>query len=777
MKLKIHIGIPAILVFVSIFINPLLLGAKPDFKPFIAPTKSSPLDTEDVPSLIKALGSKEDKVRSHAVETLSKIGEPSVPSLIEALTDVNSSARKGAVDALGNIGNIRPEILPALIKLLMDRDSYVRKSTVESLDKIGEPAVPFIIKALSDKDSYIRKGAADALGRIRISTPEIVPSLINALTDSDSNVRKSAVESLEKRGSMTAELKARRYIRDLGDSNCSGDIRISAIEALDKIGPIIPEVMPAVISALGDSDYIVRKDSAEFLEKAGSLTVSLKAQRYIFDLKYGKSVVRIKAVEALGKIGSVTPEVVPSIINEMGDREICDTAIKALGNIGSEAKSAVPALAKALTDSDSSIRAEAAKSLGRIGPAAKSAAPSLMEALKDADPAVRAKTAEALKKLGVMTAKDNVSYLTFSHPILAVFTGICVCLLLFFAGWLAVPVVWRLLFPLNWYIRELHNPQDEKRRVLAGEALARIGNSSIPFLIKMLENKNNDIRISAAEALNEFRSVPPDAITLILKSMRDKEEEVRRNIVEVFGKTLPATPEVFTALVKALDDGNSGVRASAAEVLGRNGASREAVPALKKAIEDSSCQVRENAFNALEKYGAMTVEIRVKRYIADLGDSQIDISERAKEELSNIGTVAIPELIKKLGDGNSNVRRFAASLLEKYEALTVDIKVKRYILDLGDSQTSVLAKAAKALGDIGPEASESVPHLVKLIGNKDYYVRLYAAQALEKIGALSQELKEKRHNLDLADSNGEAKNKDTESPRNISPEENEALPT
>jgi HEAT repeat protein len=106
----------------------------------------------------------------------------------------------------------------------------------------------------------------------------------------------------------------------------------------------------------------------------------------------------------------------------------------------------------------------------------------------------------------------------------------------------------------------------------------------------------------------------------------------------------------------------------------------------------------------------------------------------------------------------------------------VELKVKRYIIDLGDSNTNVRARAAEALCNIGDAASEAIPHLVKLIGNSDYYVRLLATDALEKFGILSPELKVRRYMLDLGDGNCEVRNKAADSLGALGPDAKEALP-
>jgi len=93
------------------------------------------------------------------------------------------------------------------------------------------------------------------------------------------------------------------------------------------------------------------------------------------------------AADALGRIG---PAAVPSLVEALHspDALVRLKAIEVLGRMGSDAHDAVPELIKLLDDSDSSVRKAAARTLGLIGPAANAAVPALMrKLLQPSDPA------------------------------------------------------------------------------------------------------------------------------------------------------------------------------------------------------------------------------------------------------------------------------------------------------------------------------------------------------------------------------------------------------
>ncbi|GAG14410.1 unnamed protein product, partial [marine sediment metagenome] len=135
------------------------------------------------------------------------------------------------------------------------------------------------------------------------------------------------------------------------------------------------KAIPALITALGDEDYLVRQSAAE----------------------------------ALGKIGS--EEAVSDLIKALGDEDshVCQSAAKALGKIGSE--KAIPALITALGDEDYLVRQSAAEALGKIG--SKKAIPALITALGDEDSHVCQSAAKALDKLKWIpqTEEQKIPYL------------------------------------------------------------------------------------------------------------------------------------------------------------------------------------------------------------------------------------------------------------------------------------------------------------------------------------------------------------------------------
>lgn len=89
-------------------------------------------------------------------------------------------------------------------------------------------------------------------------------------------------------------------------------------------------------------------------------------------------------------------------------------------------------------------------------------------------------------------------------------------------------------------------------------------------------------------------------------------------------------------------------------------------------------------------------------------------------------------MIESLGDSNDAVRKSAAEALEKLGALTIELKIKRYVADLDDSNKYVRRPAARALGQIGD--SRAIPALRQALEDEEYdSVREAIERALKKL--------------------------------------------
>jgi hypothetical protein len=145
--------------------------------------------------------------------------------------------------------------------------------------------------------------------------------------------------------------------------------RWNAADALAEIGPLTPEVVPALLEALADSE-------SGYLSAMGLAVMSLKDESIVPSLieilrtKKGKE--SYWAAVALEEIGLENAKAaIPLMITELGSvGDIRITAAKALAGAGSDAAEAVPQLMKLTETGDSWDCKCAMIALGRIGPQA-----------------------------------------------------------------------------------------------------------------------------------------------------------------------------------------------------------------------------------------------------------------------------------------------------------------------------------------------------------------------------------------------------------------------
>lgn len=226
----------------------------------------------------------------------------------------------------------------------------------------------------------------------------------------------------------------------------------------------------------------------------------------------------------------------------------------------SDIDSRVALLTLALTDSQVSVRWNAAKDLGKMGSAAAAALPALDDALSSEDSttalwarhAIARITGEAARHMGLLTAG-------------------------------------------------LYNPRIFPG--MAAAALTGFGEAAlpaVPALIGKLTDPHPDNRWSAAFALASIGPAAAHAVEALTSSLSDSDEKVRWYAAWALGEIgLSAAPAV-SQLVVCLDDFDEDVRGYSARALGRIGpGAKAALEALKGLLQDDNAAVREEAAAAI----------------------------------------------------------------------------------------------------------------------------------------------------------------------------------
>lgn len=453
----------------------------------------------------------DNSVRGCAAEALGMINAPeAAPALLEALQDENFFVRVGAAGALGRIGTL--EAVPALTQTLREPNFFVRSEAAQALGKISVPeAVPALIQALRDAEPFVQYYAAEALGAIGV---DAVPGLIQTLRDADFFVRCHAAEALGKIGTPEAVEALIQVLKGSDNGQENAEAASSEISMLDDAVLAFTRLL-CVSEVLRKSDKLrVRRESIieilkllwgvelGIVKASSSIDTPEIVPAFIQRLKDTNSFVQWKAAEALGRIG--TPDVVPVLTQALQDakpflptdRSFQDMdcfafrdMIEAFRKIGGDVNEGLSKLIyQALNLANLKVRWEVTKALGKID--APEVLPALIQALQDGEPFVRSTAVSSLSRIGAHDAN-----------ILSV-CGVNV------SGLVEV------------YSQVLEVGDDCERRSVA-EALGKLGETAaIPALIRALKDEDFLVHHNAATALGNFKNdraahILPDLLELI----------------------------------------------------------------------------------------------------------------------------------------------------------------------------------------------------------------------------------------------------------------------
>jgi HEAT repeat protein len=176
-------------------------------------------------------------------------------------------------------------------------------------------------------------------------------------------------------------------------------------------------------------------------------------------------------------------------------RDVRLRAVVLLREIGNPAKAAIPDLIKCLSDSDGTVRVHAAIALGNMGPDAKSALPFLEPFLRNPSQNIRVYTAAAVWNISKQP-EPSLSILEAGLLQTNATDRWAAATFLGEMGPAARPAI-----PL---LAQAIHDSDKAVASFSAQALAEIGEDSLPFLTNLLTDPDPAMRISAIVALGKF---------------------------------------------------------------------------------------------------------------------------------------------------------------------------------------------------------------------------------------------------------------------------------
>ncbi|MBI4868856.1 MAG: HEAT repeat domain-containing protein [Candidatus Wallbacteria bacterium] len=504
-------------------------------------------------------------VQKRSSEALAEIGPLAIPGITGALVKATEPQNYWLLSALAHMGD--PGVA-ALEKLLVDEGENFRWNVKELLARVGEPVLPVLERLTRHKDKEVRFFAINCLGDLPASASTDA-ALLRGLTDHAWSIRKISADALVSRGAVVLDrlnlaldtgdedlrfwvtyifrkmgtMGLQYLIKALGDSN--KNIAYFAAGALGDVKN--PQVVHPLVRALGDPYWPVRKQASESLRKLAEISVP-QLINHINDEDENIQHWVLKTLTAIGPTG--TADIIRLL--KKGNEEQRFFAARALGVIRDPV--AVEALAEALSDGNEWVRLYAAIALGEQGDTR--AISHLIRSLGEPSFKMHANIAELFHKFGERAVPELLLALKSEN----------------------VAVVRNAL-------------------KILGSLQAR---SALDEVKSFLAHQNEELRVSACEAIACFKQ-EPDTVEILFKQLaRTTSERARLRILVAAGDV--SREEVVPPLVEVLEiSGNQRERDAVTGIL--VGMGDRALPSLVNLLGNPRVTARKSAAELLIRVG------------------------------------------------------------------------------------------------------------------------------------------------------------------------------
>ncbi len=534
-------------------------------------------------------------IREMTIVLLHGMLEPTVlPVFLDALHDPDPEFRADVIHVIAEVGGGRESAMEEYEAAGEEPTPAAREEWARN-HRLILPAVDALLPLLKDADPAVRWNAAMTLGRLGAELGRVVPALVEMVKTESGRVPIS--EHLMARSDLRSEYyPIGSYF--LGWSERDGEpLRIAAMQALGMFGPKAAAAVPEFTRILRDD-----QDPRVFWYTAAAVTeLGPEAKAAVPPLI---AALRTKVAATGATVGYIT---YGGVGMSKEDGPVRLAAAVALGKIGADAREAVPELTRALADTDPRVRGEAAAALGAIGPKAAAAVPELARmAVGEEEDLLADLVAKALGEIGAPAVPALISMVRTGKP---------------------------------------------KVRVRAMTAIGAIGpkaDAALPELSLAIDDRDEEIRTAAAEALGAVGSGPKEraAILPLLEALKDEDRIVREQAAKALSQIGARTEEAIPGLIDAMK--------------------KTAVPALLESLKDEDPVVRQHAAGALGKIGASTDRV-VPALIQAPRDPDRLARFRAVAALEAIGPSAaasLDDLVRLRGDPDEEVRRAAEAAIK-----------------------------------------------------------------------------------------------------------------
>ena len=278
-------------------------------------------------------------------------------------------------------------------------------------------------------------------------------------------------------------------------------------------------------------------------------------------------------------------------------------------------------------------------------------------------------------------------------------------------------------------------------RLQAFHTLARLGVDAKLGLKKALDSTDPSIRINTASLMMTLNLEPALAEPVLIEAMKTGNTAQKTQAAYTLSQRGMGAEIVLPIFLDGLKDKTASVRRQSAEALSRYGAkAREAGPILTALLEDTDESVRSQAFATLGGIGLEPKELfaAASKILRSKGDK---LNAAAAATIRRLGPTMLPEVVAALRADDAKSADGAGLRLVCLQTLTMSGPGAKDAMPdlmkaLGDPSPKVRLTAARALGNLGPDAKNAVDALTGLQTDADTSVKAIAKAAVAQIRAV-----------------------------------------
>jgi HEAT repeat protein len=607
---------------------------------------------------------------------------------IYRLGSKDPAERDRAIERLEEMLSVRA--IPRLLEVLPN--PRTDESVGPYIDRCGNaaarPLEDFLMSARPEQPW--RFWAAGCLISLRPESDVARQVLLEALSDRDAERRAGSFDLLEHFGIDTVP----RLAECLKNGNL--EVRRWATSQLEEIGPAAIDAAGALEDAMGDPARLIVTESAVALAEIGA-PADRVLPALVKGIQSGEPTLPTCAASGFKNLGREARPAIPALIAMLGwDKEHSDLSVSVFASIGPDA---VGPLIAVLGESDVARRRGALEALSKLGRKASGAEGAIRSLLDDPDPVTVALAAEALFQIDGKTDPAEV-----------------------------VPSLCRV-------IRDPEASEEAIFRALRIFSLW-IGEDALPALPAILESclphSDPEVRRFACGAIGCMGPEAKEAIPGLVKALKGPDRLVYPAAAFALFKMGAAAKKAIPSLEEAARTGAPAVRPWAAAALIAIDPTRKDsfLPEIMKSLQDQKDNVKVHAAKALRNLRGMAREAApelVKLTLHGTGKSSSAATAQALDVIEPSDKDLRP-IIEALREGSGDAAR-ALCWIERAALMAIP----ELTAALRNPDSDVREAAARALGNLGPEARSAAGALRERLRDRRKAVRRAAREALAKI--------------------------------------------